>query len=276
MTMKMKELNRLPEAEWQGTPCFPDWFGYVDTTLAMNSTYGFKFYSGQGEIFLTPTLEVESFDLFINLKRVDTSEMRGGSIWKVDISDLTVDGMNSLILCNIRPSGLKKAVTVYIPYPEVIEGTVEGSGISPWSLDVISDIVESDVRKGFPAAQLAVIRNGKLVCRKAWGKLSSYNQDGTPNESSGPVTDDTLFDLASNTKMYATNYAIQYLVSRGEFDIDAKVTDYIGETFVDQTIDIRYSGYEVKSKFVCKLPSGITVDNYAARRAACSSAIRCR
>ena len=32
----------------------------------------------------------------------------------------------------------------------------------------------------------------------------------------------------------------------------------------------------VKSKFVCKLPSGISVDNYAARRAACSSAIRCR
>ena len=32
---------------------------------------------------------------------------------------------------------------------------------------------------------------------------------------------------------------------------------------------------EVKSIFVCKLPSGITVDNYAARRAACSSAIRC-
>ena len=31
----------------------------------------------------------------------------------------------------------------------------------------------------------------------------------------------------------------------------------------------------VKSIFVCKLPSGITVDNYAARRAACSSAIRC-
>ncbi|MGN8636228.1 hypothetical protein [Eubacterium pyruvativorans] len=33
---------------------------------------------------------------------------------------------------------------------------------------------------------------------------------------------------------------------------------------------------QVKSKFVCKLPSGITVDNYAARRAACSSAIWCR
>ena len=32
----------------------------------------------------------------------------------------------------------------------------------------------------------------------------------------------------------------------------------------------------VKSKFVCKLPSSISVDNYAARRAACSSAIRCR
>ena len=32
----------------------------------------------------------------------------------------------------------------------------------------------------------------------------------------------------------------------------------------------------VKSKFVCKLPSGRTADNYAARSAACFLAIRCR
>ena len=40
--------------------------------------------------------------------------------------------------------------------------------------------------------------------------------------------------------------------------------------------DCTRTGGQVKSKFVCKLPSGITVDNYAARRAACSSAIWCR
>jgi hypothetical protein len=39
---------------------------------------------------------------------------------------------------------------------------------------------------------------------------------------------------------------------------------------------IKTGYFVVKSIFVCKLPSGITVDNYAARRAACSSAIWCR
>ena len=34
------------------------------------------------------------------------------------------------------------------------------------------------------------------------------------------------------------------------------------------------SGTVVKSKSVCRVPSGIIVDNYAARRAACSSAIK--
>ena len=45
----------------------------------------------------------------------------------------------------------------------------------------------------------------------------------------------------------------------------------------DKKVNLIYglNGTGVKSIFVCKLPSGITVDNYAARRAACSSAIRC-
>jgi CubicO group peptidase (beta-lactamase class C family) len=241
---RITEYDILPKAEWQGAPCFPDWFGYTDTSLAMNSSYGFKFYSGQGEIFIVPDEKVLSFELFVNLRRIDTAKIKGGRVWKVDISDMTVDGMNSLVLCNIRPRTLTKAVSVYIPYPEVIGGSVEGSGISRRSLDIISDIIESDVRHGFPAAQLAVIRKGRLIYKNAWGKLSAYDQDGTPNKASGPVTNDTLFDLASNTKMYATNYAVQYLVSRGKLNIDAKVTDYIGETFVDSTIDVRYSGLD--------------------------------
>ena len=55
-----------------------------------------------------------------------------------------------------------------------------------------------------------------------------------------------------------------------------KIADAPYKTIVFSTIDIPRDNVIVKSKFVCKLPSGISVDNYAARRAACSSAIRCR
>ena len=54
----------------------------------------------------------------------------------------------------------------------------------------------------------------------------------------------------------------------------ASLTDFGDHTSYD---NLKCAVYDltVKSIFVCKLPSGITVDNYAARRAACSSAIRC-
>lgn len=47
---------------------------------------------------------------------------------------------------------------------------------------------------------------------------------------------DTLFDLASNTKMYATNFAIQKLVSEGKLNIHARVQQYIPE-FKDMEAD---------------------------------------
>ena len=45
------------------------------------------------------------------------------------------------------------------------------------------------------------MKNGKLVYQNAWGKVNSYNPDGTPKTDSPAVTNDTLYDLASNTKI---------------------------------------------------------------------------
>ena len=71
-------------------------------------------------------------------------------------------------------------VTVYIPYPVVLEGTPQEAGIDPLALQLISDIIESDISHGFTSAQLAVVRNGRLVYENAWGRLNSYAPDGTP------------------------------------------------------------------------------------------------
>ena len=44
----------IPEGEWQRAVSFPDWNGYTDTTLALNSIIDFKAYHGQGKVFLLP------------------------------------------------------------------------------------------------------------------------------------------------------------------------------------------------------------------------------
>ena len=123
-----------------------------------------------------------------------------------------------------------------IPYPEVLEGTPEEEGIRPETLELISDLIETDIDNGFTSAQLAVIRNGRLVYENAWGRTNTYLPDGSPCTDSAFVTTDTLYDLASISKMFGVNYALQKLVTDGKADLDAKITDFLGEEFVTETI----------------------------------------
>ena len=227
---------------WQAELTFPDWAGYVDDTLAMNGMYTFFGYSGQGTLYVTPAAGGAGFALFINNRAVDTGKMAGGSTWAVDFSQLAVNGLNTLQLCCIRPAG--QTVQVHIPYPTVIEGKPADVGLNPAVLDAIDRIVAADVAHGFTSAQMAVIKDGRMVYRNAWGTVNAYNPDGTPKTDSPAVTNDTLYDLASNTKMYSVNYALQYLVTNGQVSLDARIVDLLGSAFVDDTIEISYSGYE--------------------------------
>ncbi len=217
---------------------FPDWKGYTDDTLAMNSMYSFFGYHGQGNLYIRTDSKLESFNMYVNSLPVDVTKIDPGSLWKVDISSCTRNGENTLQISNITPSNLQEAVTVYIPYPEVMEGTPEEEGIHPESLKLIADLIETDIENGFTSAQLSVIRNGRLVYENAWGRTNSYRPDGTPITDSKPVTTDTLYDLASVTKMFSVNYALQKLLTDGEVDLDAKITDFLGERFVTDTIQV--------------------------------------
>ncbi|WP_198010594.1 serine hydrolase, partial [Clostridium sartagoforme] len=94
------------------------------------------------------------------------------------------------------------------------------------TLDLIDTLINNDVKYGFTSAQLAVIKDGVLVKNSAYGTVNAYNKDGSLKTDSPKVTTDTLYDLASNTKMYSTNYAIQKLVSDGQINISDKITKY--------------------------------------------------
>lgn len=239
--MRPSKWASLPGAGWQKKAVFPYPWGYADDTLAMNSMVSFQGFHGQGVLYLEVSEGVTGFALYVNGQKADTERL-GGGLYRLDISPAARDGVNTVQLSGIEPSGLTEAVTVYVPYPRVLAGSVREAGIRPEALRLISDIIQSDIDHGFPSAQLAVVRNGRLVYENAWGTLNAYEPDGTKKTDSPAVRTDTLYDLASVTKVFSVNYALQKLAGDGQLDPDARVADLLGSGFSDDTVEIRYTG----------------------------------
>lgn len=223
--------------EWQYDVSFPDW---QDRSMyGANNRMGFYGYSGQGEVLITPSSDAGSFSLYINDMKVDTSDITPGKTYTLDISDIARDGRNSLQLSDLSEG----EVRVRIPYPTVISGDLADAGISEGAIELIDSIISCDIGNGFPSAQIAIVRHGRLVYQNAWGNVRTYDENGDPVEAPA-VTDDTLYDLASVSKMYSVNYALQYLMTIGEADPDMKIVDILGEGFAEDTVDIAYEGYD--------------------------------
>jgi len=72
---------------------------------------------------------------------------------------------------------------------------------------------------GFPGAVILVGRQGKIVYRKAFGFRAIVPQRQ-------PMTEDTIFDLASLTKVVATTTAVMQLVDAGRLSLDAPAGKY--------------------------------------------------
>jgi CubicO group peptidase (beta-lactamase class C family) len=77
-------------------------------------------------------------------------------------------------------------------------------------------------RKAFPGAVLAVGQHGRLIALKAFGRMSTA-------PDAPPMAADTIFDLASLTKVIGTTTAAAILVDRHKLDLDAPVVRYLPE-----------------------------------------------
>lgn len=230
-----------PRSKWQADVTFPDWMS--NANFAANNSRSFRFYHGQGTVYLTVSEECKSFSLYINDSKIKTKSFRGGKTYAVDISKYTRDGLNTLQVSDIIPAQAKNAVRVQIPFPTVQEGPVKDSGISKDSLALIDRIISSDIKNGFTGAQLAVIKDGRLVYQNAWGAVLAYGKNG-PVENQRKADNETLYDLASVSKMFTVNYAIQSLVTDGLLSLDTKIIDILGDEFAEDTISIQFKNKE--------------------------------
>jgi CubicO group peptidase (beta-lactamase class C family) len=99
----------------------------------------------------------------------------------------------------------------------------DAAGMSTAGLLVVLDVVQSHIeKKTTPGAVVLVARRGRIVLEEALGRMS-YEADAEP------ITRDTIFDLASVTKVTVTTTLAMMLVERGELDLDAPVPAYVPE-----------------------------------------------
>jgi CubicO group peptidase (beta-lactamase class C family) len=114
--------------------------------------------------------------------------------------------------------------------PRVAAAATLSVAADPTSIGMSSDVglrLDSIVAAGLaegaaPGASLAVGRYGRIVRLRGYGKIDTA--DGAP-----AVTDSTLFDMASLTKVIATTTAAMILEEEGKLDIDRPVRFYLPE-----------------------------------------------
>jgi beta-N-acetylhexosaminidase len=98
----------------------------------------------------------------------------------------------------------------------------EREGLNSKIMSQIDHIaLESIVTAATPGCQVLIAKNGTVVFDQSYG-YGTYDQ-------SQPVTNSTLYDLASVTKVAGTLQAIMYLKDQGKLNLDEKVSAYLPE-----------------------------------------------
>ena len=136
---------------------------------------------------------------------------------------------------------------------EVIDHTVHKARLLPPAKQVpVTATTRFDIASntkmyaGFSGTSVLVCRHGQIAWRHHAGQALKYSTeviDHTvhkarllPPAKQVPVTATTRFDIASNTKMYAVNLALQMLVGQGRIDLSRQVCTFPGwEAFRDES-----------------------------------------
>lgn len=125
-------------------------------------------------------------------------------------------GHLSVTACENIPSG-SGIVTAARLMPLVAPAAVK---MNSRKLLAIDSIVEAGIAdKAFPGAVVLAARDGKIFYEKAFG---TYNYDNARK-----MTTETIFDLASVTKILATNLSIMKLYDQGKVKLNATLGAYL-------------------------------------------------
>lgn len=87
-------------------------------------------------------------------------------------------------------------------------------------------------QKAFPGCQVVVARHGKVVCKRSYGKIA-YDVEI-------PVTNNTLYGLASVSKATGTLSGVMKVYDEGKFQLDEPASDIVAGLNTDDKKDITF------------------------------------
>ncbi len=122
--------------------------------------------------------------------------------------------------------GAAAAALAFFRYPEPVSaGPISESavprGFRPGGLEAVDAVVrEAIAARAFPGGVLALGRFGSLAHLRAFGRFS-YEADAAE------VRPDTIYDLASLTKVIVTTTLAMMLVDEGKLELEARVSSFI-------------------------------------------------
>ena len=121
--------------------------------------------------------------------------------------------------------GAAAAALALFRYPDAVSGAPSdaqpGAGFRAGGLEEVDAVVRAGVAaRAFPGAVLAIGREGALVHLRAFGRLSY-------DAGAAEVAADTIYDLASLTKVIVTTTLAMMLVDEGKLELEARVSDFL-------------------------------------------------
>jgi beta-glucosidase-like glycosyl hydrolase/CubicO group peptidase (beta-lactamase class C family) len=127
----------------------------------------------------------------------------------------TAKGKLPVAACDYFLSGSGITTNRILPFGEA--ATV---GLNAGKLQQIDSIVADAIKKkAFPGAAVSIAKNGKVVFEKAYGFVTY--------DSTRPVYCETIYDVASVTKIMATTLAVMKLYENGQLDLEKTIGDYL-------------------------------------------------
>ena len=244
-TAGMIETVFSADAQMQAEQTFPIPMKEYDASILPNNYLAFTAYKGQARIYFWAH-GLASFDLYINNRKIPTKSLCTDKPMCFDASPYIQNGRNMLYIAALTPAGNGTAqeqpsLQVKIPYPVILplsnsqEALKKQQKDAPYSaetLEIVDQLLTAETEAGFPGAQLVIIKDGMMIKNSAYGAISRVDSAGNPLDEVIPVTEKTLFDLASNTKMYAVNFAVQKLISERRLALTDTVHHFFPQ-FVD-------------------------------------------
>ncbi len=98
----------------------------------------------------------------------------------------------------------------------------EEAGMDSKTLEKIKTIMQEAIDSGStPGCQVLIAKDGKVIYEQSLGYFTY--------EKKNPVTDETIYDLASVTKVSATLQTVMFMQERGLIDINKKISVYLPE-----------------------------------------------